>query len=116
MPSKSGGGGADELRDLDRVLEQAAAVGVVVELGGGRLAVGAAGRRGRAEQRGDQLRTRCGSWTEAIRPSRSSHSSAIGRAGPSSRSSHGTACGRRAAERLDRQLAAVAGVLGARGR
>ena len=54
MPSKSAAAALDELRDLDRVLEQAAAVGVVVVLGGGRLAVGAAARRGRVEQPGDQ--------------------------------------------------------------
>ena len=48
------GGCADELGDADRVLEQAAPVGMVVVLRRGRLAVGLTGRRRGVEQRGEQ--------------------------------------------------------------
>ena len=111
MRAEQRGRRVDQLRDLDRVLEQAAAVGVVVVLGGGRLAVRAAARRGRAEQPGDQqgqvrvldggdqavevlaqLGDRAGGPVEQVLPR------------------HGV--DRRAAERLDRQLPAVARVLG----
>ena len=54
MCAEDDGGRADELGDADRVLEQAAAVGVVVVLRRGRLAVGLPGRRRGVEQRGEQ--------------------------------------------------------------
>ena len=111
MRPKTTAAALTSLGDADRVLEQAAAVGVVVVLRRGRLAVGLPGRRRGVEQRGEQ-RERCGSSMEATSASRSSHSSLIGRSGPSSSSSQAIASAARPAQRLDRHLTSVARMLG----
>ena len=113
MPSNTRGGGVRRAARSDRVLEQAGAVGVVVVLRGRRLAVGAAGRRGRAEQSGDQLgQVRVldrGDQAVEVRAELADRA-----LGPVEQVLPRDGVGRRAAQRLDRQLAAVARVLGER--